>query len=683
MLKRLTDFVLRRNTREEIVDQVPVSQNYQAQPWAMYYANLQERPRFNLFMVELMLTDPRVAFGLAISNGLLMSLKVTASGPDHKVVEFVQAEWDKIWESSAHQILRSECYGYMAYEVMYREEDGLVKFDRMLDRYPADTRPLTLRGHIRGIKIDSTRKAIGSGVLDTSTPTILTGMKGLWLTHDEQYSNLFGRSALLPAYPPWYEKTMKGGTLDLRKLRMTKDAWMGDCLRFPEGKSYKTESGAAVSARDMAAELQALRASGGGFVLPSTRDTNGNLEWDYTPPTSVSGVTALMECITAVDCEIFDGLLLPREVVEAAETGSGFSGRSIPFMAACTIRDVRAREKVKQIKAQVIDKLVGINFGLEAAKRIELTAEPLLETIGELMGDMGQPNTTSQAGNGQAMPWLKAAQQQQSGGNDEQEEDVQFADSEKGQWITIGGHSKGDADHAGGTPVKVHRGQIVAGPPSLTGKRIKEIADKRRPDSRVTQAIRSVAMEWGVNKRDLYEAVEYLHKEEYDRTEQRESSKKRLREVMGLTAADIQRIDESGRDYSSIKNFDVLASEASAELSGLGLGGRDDDGRAANDNPADQIWELLKEGRLQPRARHDQDLIEDAARLVLEAKKFAKGFDDDVPFSVAGYLEHIQFSIADPPSRRDRRVTRRAISAGATLADDVRGRIDRLLKKKD
>lgn len=429
MLKRLTDIVLRRNKREEVVDPIPVSQGYEASPWAMFYANWQDRPRFNMFMAELMLTDPRVAFGLAISNGLLMALQVKATGTDAKVVKFVQEEWDRIWESSAHQILRAEPYGFMGYEVMYREEEGLVKFDKLLDRYPTDTRPLTLRGQIRGIKIDAKRRAYGKGIIDMATPTVLTGMKALWLTHDEQYSNLFGRSSLLTAYPPWYEKTMKGGTLDLRKLRMTKDAWMGDCLRFPEHKTYKTEGGVEVTARQMAAELQELRASGGGFVLPSTRDVNGNPEWEYTGPTDVSGATGILECITAVDCEIFDGLLIPREVVEAAETGSGFSGRSIPFMAACTIRDVRAREKVKQIKAQVLDKEVALNFGLESAKHYELEAVPLLDTIGELMGDMGQPNTTSQAGNGQAMPWIKAAQQQGNppGGGKNSEDDVQFA----------------------------------------------------------------------------------------------------------------------------------------------------------------------------------------------------------------------------------------------------------------
>lgn len=44
----------------------------------------------------------------------------------------------------------------------------------------------------------------------------------------------------------------------------------------------------------------------------------------------------------------------------------------------------------------------------------------------------------------------------------------------------------------------------------------------------------------------------------------------------------------------------------------------------------------------------------------------------------------LQFATADEPRSRprDRRVTRRATQAGATIADEVRGRLDQLLKKK-
>jgi hypothetical protein len=98
-----------------------------------------------------------------------------------------------------------------------------------------------------------------------------------------------------------------------------------------------------------------------------------------------------MEWIHDLDWDIFDGLFIPREIVEAAASGSGYSGRSIPFMAYVSIRDVEFKDNVRQINDQILKPLVIMNMGRKAAASYEIEPVPLLDTVGELMGKMGQP----------------------------------------------------------------------------------------------------------------------------------------------------------------------------------------------------------------------------------------------------------------------------------------------------
>lgn len=428
--KRISAWVAKPNTREQVLDQSPKTAGYSARPIAFSYVNWMDRPPFSLYMADLMQLDPRVSFGLAISNAMQVPLEVEITGPNKRVNDFVMEQWDRFWRTSRAKVLRAQVYGWMPFEVMYREERGLVSFDGLRDMYPSDAKPLTLRGHLRGIKIEPNSRYTSGTAQGPTGQIFLSGMKALWLTCDEQFGNRFGRSMLLPAYPPWYEKTMKGGAIDLRRLRMVKDAWIGDGVRYPENKEYPNADGSMTGARAIALELTDLRASGGSWALPSTRDGNGNLEWEYAPPTDVSGVTQLLEYVMSLDAEEFDGLLVPREVVEAAETGSGFSGRSIPFVTGCAIRDLRAGEIVSQFKAQSIDKMVAMNFGLEATKGVELKPKPLLESIGKMMGDMGQPNTQSGGGSGMMLSQLMqrgGKEQPADGEDDAQDDDMQFA----------------------------------------------------------------------------------------------------------------------------------------------------------------------------------------------------------------------------------------------------------------
>ena len=109
---------------------------------------------------------------------------------------------------------------------------------------------------------------------------------------------------------------------------------------------------------------------------------------------------------------------------------------------------------------------------------------------------------------------------------------------------------------------------------------------------------------------------------------------------MGLTQADANRLENAGKDYTAIKGFDVKARQVAGELSELGIGGGYEGGSNADDTDySSLVWELLKEGRIEPPARHDPDIIDEAANLVIKSRpsKHKQPSEEDadyVPFGL-------------------------------------------------
>lgn len=367
-------------------------------PAAPFFHNYQKRPIFSLMQAEAMLYDQQVWYGLCLGNCPLMSAEIKVTGPHEEVNRFVMEQWKRLWATSASQIFRAKYFGYAGYEVLYRECKGRIEFESLLPRHPRDTRPLVSRGQIAGVRVRGTRRSADG---QQSNPTDLIGMKGLWLTYNAQYGARYGQPLTETAYPSWWDKAMDGGAYDLRRLRMVKDAWIGDLVRYPTSRKIKLPDGTEISGKDMMREIGELRASGGVIALPSDRDDKGNYLFEYEPPQSVAGETKIAEWVHDLDNDIFDGLLIPREVVEAASTGSGYSGRSIPLMMFLGLRDEEFRDDIRQIKPQIMDPLVCTNFS--AAKcDYEIEAVPLMETMGEQVHDRpeGGPLGNS-AGGGQ------------------------------------------------------------------------------------------------------------------------------------------------------------------------------------------------------------------------------------------------------------------------------------------
>jgi hypothetical protein len=128
---------------------------------------IDELPPFNLHVAELMRYDPQVRIGLGARNGLLMAAEVEVVGDDRRITRWVQHQWDALWHASAHQLLRAKLYGFLPFEVVYRqaasgEFRGMVVVERLIDHHPRGARLLVEEHKVVGFTLEGYRVR-GSG----------------------------------------------------------------------------------------------------------------------------------------------------------------------------------------------------------------------------------------------------------------------------------------------------------------------------------------------------------------------------------------------------------------------------------------------------------------------------------------------------------------------------------------
>lgn len=401
-----------RLTRGDLVAPVAQTTNYNRRaPNANAWFHYEERPPFSILTAEMMLLDPKVTLALAIRNGLIAQAEVEFVGGNPAVCAFVARMWKRIWGRCAARILETKHLGYQGFEVMFsegvEEDAGYPVFQDLKDFHPRDVRPLIAIGRAVGLTVGSVRH-VSQGRVPLWNP------KGLWLTFRDRYSNFYGQALLEKAFPSWHEKYQKGGAIKLRKLRMMKDAWIGDRIRYPSTKTILPD-GTEVSWKDVAREIVEMRQSGGVFGLPSETYPDGTPKWDYVPPTSVEGASQIFEYKKELDSEIFESLEVIEEIVKASEGGgNSFSGRSIPLITCLAVYQTEFEDYVRQIDRQIIRPLARIRFGIEPTYQAE--PRSLIESISQLMGGGGNEAGTAGQQQSSGVPGMRGGMMPNRGG---------------------------------------------------------------------------------------------------------------------------------------------------------------------------------------------------------------------------------------------------------------------------
>ena len=210
------------------------------------------------------------------------------------------------------------------------------------------------------------------------------------------------------------------------------------------------------------------------------------------------------------------------------------------------------------------------------------------------------------------------------------------------RWITIGGRKSEDGEHAGGFPCKINAdGEIIAGGPrGLRGKNVREVYKHfqrarntpQAKERRYQATVKKQAKAWRISEKEYQQFADEVWKEKQDAHQAREAAKSYARKSLGITAADVNRWENQGLDYSSSRlskyEFDRAAQSVASQFPDLGWGAGygDDDGGLEG-----KLWDLLKEGKVDLLSRNSPEFHADVDEYLGYLASQSPGGLDDPP----------------------------------------------------
>lgn len=491
------------------------SQDYAPAGFAGMYTMLRNRPPFNRLIVRDMIGDPRILYGLWLIKGPIISntrfivddgsaqategkftFGVKCDRPD--VADYIVNNLKRFWLTSAIRALKNLEWGFSGSECLYRVRQGFIHFDELKDLDANDVAPVRYRGELVGMHLHNVRNTKATY---NAKPIYLGGPKKLWHVHWRDRNPWWGVSRLYGAFTPWWEAWCDGGFRDVRRLWYHKNAFEGGTMYTPTGMA-KLDDGTMIPNKVLGQDLVEKKRSGGALILPNTPSGDGGSRaWEYLPPVSNPTPEGLREYGEDLRTEILEALGIPPEVIESSgNQGFGSStGRQVPQDAWFAILLELVQWLIYDFRKQVLDFLIAINF--IDGENIEYDIEPIdpvpMAGGGMQSGDYHGNQFQEDDGDAKSQATVdqeEVARQKVSSKDYEAARSNKLkertkgklpfqmsvsTETEKGQWITIGGRPANGMKHKGGFPVKIDsEGHIIAGGPrSLHGKHVQDAGE--------------------------------------------------------------------------------------------------------------------------------------------------------------------------------------------------------------
>lgn len=321
---------------------------------------LNRLPPFSLYQIVSMLSDHRILFGLWLIKGPIQSKsKFFVECDNPQVKEWLIRNYTRFWLQSSTQALKCVEWGYACAEATWEIRDGLIEYNRLRDIHPLDVRALTRDGDIVGATVKN---------IPGKAKTVISGPRKLWTVHNREKHPYYGQSRLYGSYLSWVETWSDGGYRDCRRLYFHKYAFNGGTIYHPPGTTKLMDGSdgnpIVISNKDLARELLEKKKTGGTLTLPNILiDNTATRAWEYIPADVTAPPANVLEYGDRLASEIWEGMGIPGEIVEASETGSGYSGRSIPQEAFyATLQDIVNRITL-DADEQLFRPAVHFNFG--------------------------------------------------------------------------------------------------------------------------------------------------------------------------------------------------------------------------------------------------------------------------------------------------------------------------------
>lgn len=377
-------------------------------------------PQFYLLRdIELMMIHPVVLSALSYFKGGIAGAEFDITAESGEVGEFAMEQCQRFWDRGVPQVQNGYEYGWIGCENLYSQDEGPMKWTGLLHFSPRDSYLLSQQSRPIGVRIKNIfdqgqrenqeikrlagqQQARPLGSVDLWLASDDVPAKGLWYAHNPRYSQYYGQSQLLGAWKPWRRLSWKDAAETVIDTAVYRFGCGGVTIRYPE-EDYQAQPGAPATtvdsqgnprryARDTARQMAEWYKSGAGIGLPSSKypqELGGGDKWAAEIPKSTLNVAGLIEYVKYLMDMIRYGIGVPPELLEASETGSGYSGRAIPLDGFMTCQQRLADALLTLFMDQVLRPLVGWNFGKQ---KFDVKVKNLLETKRKAQG--GQSGET-------------------------------------------------------------------------------------------------------------------------------------------------------------------------------------------------------------------------------------------------------------------------------------------------
>lgn len=333
--------------------------NYQPSAPLYWFHPAIREGHFSWRDIPSMLRNPTVQIGLAVLKAPIASAQWKINTKSKEVQQYVDKTLNRFWQHQLSNVLdRYYAWGTCCAENFFADDNGVIKWSHLEEFWFFDTQARHRGSEVIGLRV-------GGGWVRSP--------KMFWVAHDPVLGNPYGRSRLLGAWGAWMERDGAKGAKDARRLWYFKYAFRGGVMWYPPGSEYKDEtSGTSKDNQDIAREIVEKSESGAVYAMPMEYDSEGRKMWDFEPAQlNGTGSGDLREYPKDLDNEILKGMRILPEVVEAAEVGGGWSGRSVPLLMQLSMADQDVRVIIQAVDRCIIRPSVLANFGPGARYEIE------------------------------------------------------------------------------------------------------------------------------------------------------------------------------------------------------------------------------------------------------------------------------------------------------------------------
>lgn len=344
-------------------------------------------PEF-FYDVEPMLQHDSITTPLEYVMAPLSQMQVSAKGSSNKVITFLLDEWTKFKEQWLPVVqYPGYSYGWMGAEVRYDVERGMLVQNEFHDFAPRDAQPLIQRNNVVGVQVMSLSSDAGKLLVPHGIPC-----KGFWYAHKPVYGRHYGQSQIRRAWKPWRRLTGRDGLEEVMDIAVHRYGTGQVVVRAPVGDIKATNQPAGQARQSMmerAREMAESIKAGGAIALPSEVDAGGKYKWDLDSFQPDMKLTELIQGSEYLEKKCSKAIGFPPELLEAAETGSGFSGRMIPLQGFLMAQQHVAQGLFYAWFTQIGEPLVRWNFGPNAWVKCKVV--PLLKSYRQASQGAQQP----------------------------------------------------------------------------------------------------------------------------------------------------------------------------------------------------------------------------------------------------------------------------------------------------